>query len=386
MELFLKENIKKYRKEKGLTQEQLAEEIGVTVSTVSKWEGGSVCPDIGTIAELADLFEISVDVLLGYCFKKCSAGQYVEKLKGLRCERSYEEGVAVAQEALKRFPNNFSVVYESGQLLYLAAFERANNINESQLDKIKSEMELAGKALEHSLALLPQNTDKCISKEMIHQQIGCIIGITEDKRKAIAYLEEHNVFHINDQMISAFLADLGAYEEAWQYAGKAFQRSMIDLWNSYQTIYNILINEKKYNKALSVSEWMVQACLSLAKPGNSYYIRACAIAESMIATLYAYKEQKEGRSYEKEISNALKKAFEYAQEFDQSPEYCGRMKFLDCDGEAIQDSFGETAAIALKNMILCSRDDEKQFARLRKIYNQVSKNMGLKDRIDENEA
>ena len=66
MKLKLSENIKKYRKEMNLTQEELAEAFGVTVGAVSKWESGSTVPDIMTMMELADFFNVSMDILLGY--------------------------------------------------------------------------------------------------------------------------------------------------------------------------------------------------------------------------------------------------------------------------------------------------------------------------------
>lgn len=52
------------RRAKGLTQEQLAEEFGVSPQAVSKWENGASCPDILTLPQLADFFGITVDELL----------------------------------------------------------------------------------------------------------------------------------------------------------------------------------------------------------------------------------------------------------------------------------------------------------------------------------
>lgn len=54
------------RKEKGITQEQLAEHIGVSKAAVSKWESGQSYPDILLLPELATFFNVSVDELLGY--------------------------------------------------------------------------------------------------------------------------------------------------------------------------------------------------------------------------------------------------------------------------------------------------------------------------------
>ena len=61
----LSENIVVFRKAKGITQEQLANHLGVTNQSVSKWESGRCYPDIELLPELAHYFEISVDELLG---------------------------------------------------------------------------------------------------------------------------------------------------------------------------------------------------------------------------------------------------------------------------------------------------------------------------------
>ena len=61
----LHEQISFLRKQKGLTQEQLANALGVTNQSVSKWESGQCCPDIQLLPSIAELFEVSVDELLG---------------------------------------------------------------------------------------------------------------------------------------------------------------------------------------------------------------------------------------------------------------------------------------------------------------------------------
>lgn len=61
----IQEQITFLRKQKGLTQEELAKALGVTNQAVSKWESGQNCPDIQLLPELAKFFEVSVDELLG---------------------------------------------------------------------------------------------------------------------------------------------------------------------------------------------------------------------------------------------------------------------------------------------------------------------------------
>ena len=63
--LKLNETICFYRKKQGLTQEELAQRLGVTNQSVSKWESAQCCPDISLIPKLADIFEINIDELFG---------------------------------------------------------------------------------------------------------------------------------------------------------------------------------------------------------------------------------------------------------------------------------------------------------------------------------
>lgn len=61
----LNEQIAHFRKEKGMTQEELANRLGVTGQAVSKWESGQCCPDVSLLPTLADIFAVSIDTLMG---------------------------------------------------------------------------------------------------------------------------------------------------------------------------------------------------------------------------------------------------------------------------------------------------------------------------------
>ncbi len=57
-------HIAHYRKKAGMTQEQLAEKMGVTSQAVSKWENGLTCPDLDSVAELAGFLGVAVEQLI----------------------------------------------------------------------------------------------------------------------------------------------------------------------------------------------------------------------------------------------------------------------------------------------------------------------------------
>ena len=62
----LAENLQLLRKQKGKTQEELAEVFNVSSQSISKWELGINCPDITMLPKIADYFKVSIDELLGY--------------------------------------------------------------------------------------------------------------------------------------------------------------------------------------------------------------------------------------------------------------------------------------------------------------------------------
>ena len=65
MEETLGKRIMRHRKALGLTQDQLAEQLGITAQAVSKWENDQSCPDIAMLPKLSTIFGITADQLLG---------------------------------------------------------------------------------------------------------------------------------------------------------------------------------------------------------------------------------------------------------------------------------------------------------------------------------
>ena len=65
MKLYIGENIKRLRRQKGITQETLAERMHISTAAVSKWERGETFPDISMVIPLASYFGVSTDEILG---------------------------------------------------------------------------------------------------------------------------------------------------------------------------------------------------------------------------------------------------------------------------------------------------------------------------------
>ena len=163
MKMNLAENIKSFRKNRNMTQEQLAEILGVTVGAVHKWENRLSTPELSLITEMADLFDVSVDVLIGYEMKDNRISALAKRLLEY-ISKEDRDGLAEAEKALRRFPNSFNIVYVCAVMFMIFG---GKDHDEDLLKK-------ASELLERSLILLPQNTNPAISEIGIYEYISTV--------------------------------------------------------------------------------------------------------------------------------------------------------------------------------------------------------------------
>lgn len=121
----LGKTIRKYRKIKNLTQEEMAGRLGVTAPAVNKWENENSYPDITLLAPIARLLDISLDTLLSFREELTA-----EEIKGIVYEvdlklkeKSYEEAFLWAKKKVEEYPNceelilNFAVIFDAQRIL-----------------------------------------------------------------------------------------------------------------------------------------------------------------------------------------------------------------------------------------------------------------------------
>lgn len=111
--------IRKYRKECGLTQEEMAKRLGVTTPAVNKWENGNTNPDIELLAPIARLLHISLDTLLSFQEKltdmeiETLIRQMGDKLEKEGFEKTYEWAVQIT----KKYPNCNMLIWQIAVML-----------------------------------------------------------------------------------------------------------------------------------------------------------------------------------------------------------------------------------------------------------------------------
>ena len=106
--LHLPENLKKYRMLKNLTQEDIATYLGITSQSVSKWERGESYPDITFLPALANIFETSIDLLIGMDVIRGEETIHNIHAKASAYQRAgdYEQAEKTYRDALRLYPNN----------------------------------------------------------------------------------------------------------------------------------------------------------------------------------------------------------------------------------------------------------------------------------------
>ena len=111
MRLPISQVIKRLRKEKNITQEELATALNVTYQSVSRWETDQAYPDIELLPLIANYFEISTDVLLGTdeISNECKRQEFlklIEKQGNVYCDEDFKIYEKTLQDAIKSFPRD----------------------------------------------------------------------------------------------------------------------------------------------------------------------------------------------------------------------------------------------------------------------------------------
>lgn len=106
------ETLKKIRKQKDMTQEQLAEYLNISPQSVSKWETNLTIPDITMIPMLANIFDVTTDVLLGVDIdaKEKRIEAIVKEANNHFFKHQYDEAEKLLRSALKEYPNSYKLM------------------------------------------------------------------------------------------------------------------------------------------------------------------------------------------------------------------------------------------------------------------------------------
>ena len=356
MKVLLAQKLREFRKKQGLTQEQLAEAMGVTVGAVSKWESGASTPDVSLVLELADFFETSVDVLLGYTQQSASLEDSVCRLRELRTQKDYEAAFRESEKALQRFPNNFQVVYESARIYQLAGLERCD----------KAALIRCQELYRRSLELISQNEDREISPVSIYIAIANAMHSAGDVEGALKLLKEYNVEGVNNVEIGTILAkEKETSQEALNYLTRALlsaETSMLQFSVGYA---NACLHLDRPAQALEFNRLLYQFIQGLKEPGKASYLDKSQVILLVLNVFACFQLGDRERTKE-----YLRQARQLALRFDAAPSYgLEHHKFITLQRDAAAyDDFGPTAMEGVEAQL---KDNESDYPGLWALWEEV---------------
>ena len=117
----ISEQIKNYRKNAGLTQEQVANYLGVSTPAVNKWEKGNTYPDISLLPALARLLKIDMNELFSFReeLTEKEIGQFVNELTEISLE-SFTKALEMAISKIQEYPHCDLLIYSIATVLNAA--------------------------------------------------------------------------------------------------------------------------------------------------------------------------------------------------------------------------------------------------------------------------
>ena len=291
--------IKKYRKERNLTQEQLANYLGVTPPAVNKWENGNSYPDITLLAPLARVLKIDVDTLLSFHDELTEAemNQFIKDLSEIIQKDGYATGFEKAVQMLEEYPNCDLLRLHTAEILNafltLKKIEKPEKYQKliigwlemvmtSEDEKIVSKATTVlvsyfmsrgdyDKAQQQLDKIPPASFDKQLTQAILFEKQSRIEEALEVYENII-YKNANGVSSIL-HMISHILCQEEKFEQAERYANLARDISiLLELgdYNAYTSKFMLAVKMQDKEVTIEMLERMINGCETIYSYQNSF--------------------------------------------------------------------------------------------------------------------
>ena len=298
----LKNNIIYFRKKSGLTQEQLAALLNVSVSAVSKWEIGSNRPDLELLPDLAEIFQVSIDSLLGYEKSYKNLNKKIKEIELLLSEEKYHTAITAGTELLKRYPNDLRINRLLADAHYSLCFSTSSG---------KEKKEIAERSIyyyERCMEVYDGAKPHDCTKEELHRNIATLYALDELRKyeEAVEILESYNGGRQYDNIIAQYLFLAGKREEGKNRILKHCITDQIFVFNDLSILADMYLREGDYEKALLFLQAEITSYELFLREEGGYADRACAGKAYIISDLYMQidKPEEAAKWYEKAKKHA----------------------------------------------------------------------------------
>lgn len=266
------ETIRKYRKQKELTQEQLARLLGVTASAVNKWEKGGACPDIALLAPIARALDISLDILLAYHEKLSQEeiNNLLNELKERMKEEPYHEVFGWIQDKIHTFPNSEELIIQAAAVLNAYRIIKEVPDAEQYDEQIFEWLERGLVSEDEELRIMAADA-----------LYSCYLNRQEYER-AEAYLQYFSLRDPEKKYRQAVIyAKTGQVEEAWRTYEELLYNAQNRVMMTLSGIYALNIQEEDFARAHYVADKIEQfaRCFEMGRYYEVSHRLELAVAE-----------------------------------------------------------------------------------------------------------
>lgn len=244
-------NIIENRHKHGITQEQLANYMGVSKASVSKWETASTYPDIALLPKLAAFFNISIDELIGYepQLTKEAIRQLYRSLSKEFAGGNFEQAVAHCHEIEKKYYSCMPLLLQIGNLYVNHCMLAPCS---EQTVKILEEAKILFRRVKN------ESSDVELTKQAINMEALCflILGKPDEVRRLLEPLEIS--FTCPEPLLAKAFQAEGKNDKSQETLQVGMYRCICELFNllaSYMEICidNISIFEETYQRGISIA-------------------------------------------------------------------------------------------------------------------------------------
>lgn len=238
----INEIIKEKRLEKGYTQEQMAELLGITAPAVNKWEKGASYPDITLLSPLARLLGVDLNTLLSFHedLSEKEVQLFVSRLSKVAEEDGFEAAYREAYEKVKEYPRSYNLMLNVGATLEGLLL----------LGKAESKEEKVTKWIEELYLGASKSDDSSISDQARSMLISKYRGRKEyDKAQQLLDSLPDKNFVDKEQIQANLLFDQGKYEEAGKLTEGHLISGVSDIYASLIMLMELALKEGRIEDA-----------------------------------------------------------------------------------------------------------------------------------------
>lgn len=218
--------IRQLRQERDITQEQLADALGITSRAVSQWECDRTAPDISQLPALANFFDVTTDHLLGVDIRRKEEDieKIFKQINVFQMQGDHLSSANLLREKLKKYPNDPDLLAHLASALQTFYFHQGKADTE-ELKKEKSDEIIA--LCERAMKYYKPTDDNSFAKQVL---IGQYVYYLHDKEKGERLVMSlPNVYCTRER----FLADLYEGKEALA------RRQSALLWSMTQMMHRL---------------------------------------------------------------------------------------------------------------------------------------------------